>query len=492
MEQAKGAKGKKNIERLKIPRQRVPEQGPEVRKRNFEEVPLGFTLEMAMIEASRCIQCRKAPCVNPGCPVLIDVPAFLQLTEEGDFLGAAAKIKESSILPAICGRVCPQERQCEKYCVIAKSGERESVAIGKLEAFVADYERRSGKVAVPDLAPSTGKRVAVVGSGPAGLTVACELARVGHQVTIFEALHKPGGVLYYGIPPFRLPRDIIDHELSLLEKMGVEVVVNSVIGKTDTVEDLFASGYDAVFLGCGAGLPYFMNIPGENLNGVLSGNEFLTRINLMGAHKFPEYKTPVRVGKRVAVVGCGDTAMDAARTAVRLGPEEVRVIYRRSQSEAPARDEEIHHAEQEGVIFQFLTAPTRLMGNDAGHVCTMEIQRMELGEPDASGRRRPVPVVGSESIIEVDTVIQAIGFGVNPLITSATPGLLTDKWGVVLVEPETGITSKPGVFAGGDIITGGSTVILAMGQGKVAAQGIDSYLRGKDIKPYSPEEDSGE
>ena len=486
MEEGKGARGKRNIERLKIPRIKVPEQDPIVRRHNFDEVPLGLTPELAIQEATRCIHCKRAPCITPGCPVSIDIPAFLLLIEEGDFLGAAAKVKEANLLPAICGRVCPQEKQCEKYCVIAKSGERPPVAIGKLEAFVADYERRAGRISIPELAPPTGKRVAVVGSGPAGITVAAELAKFGHSVTIFEALHKPGGVLFYGIPPFRLPRDVIDAELSLLTKMGVEIICNAVIGKTDTVDDLLSSGFDAVFLGCGAGLPYFMNIPGENLNGIYSGNEFLTRINLMGAHRFPEYVTPIKVGRRVAVIGCGDTAMDAARTALRLGPEEVRVVYRRTRAEAPARDEEIEHAQAEGIIFQFLTAPIRFIGDEAGWVTAMEVQRMELGEPDASGRRRPVPIKGSEYIIEVDTVIEAIGFGVNPLITKATPGLLTDKWGVVLVDPATGATSKPGVFAGGDIITGGSTVILAMGQGKVAARAMDRYLRGEDINPYTP------
>ncbi len=473
---ARGSKGKKNIERLKIPRQRVRGQDPKVRIHNFDEVPFGYSSEQAVLEATRCLQCKKAPCI-PGCPVEIDVPAFLELIEEGDFLAAAAKVKEANALPSICGRVCPQEEQCELVCIIGKKGE--SVNIGKLEAFVADYERKTGKVTVPDIAPPTGKRVAIVGSGPAGLTAASELARMGHEVTVFEALHRPGGVLVYGIPEFRLPNDIIEQELTILEKMGVKIIVNSVIGKIDTIDELLTNGFDAVFVGAGAGLPYFMNIPGENLNGVYSANEFLTRINLMGAYRFPEYITPVKVGKRVAVIGGGNTAMDGARSSLRLGPEEVRIVYRRTRAEAPARDEEIEHAVEEGVIFQFLTAPTRYLGDEEGWLTAMEIQKMELGEPDASGRRRPVPIPGSEEIVPVDTVVVAIGFGVNPLILDSTPDMSISHRGVVLVDEETGMTSKPGVFAGGDIITGGSTVILAMGQGKRAARGIDRYLKGE-------------
>lgn len=473
-----GAKGKKNAERLKIPRQKVAEQDPKVRSTNFKEVPLGLTSEQAVLEATRCIQCKKPICV-PGCPVEIDIPAFLQLVEAGNFLGAARKIKEANILPAICGRVCPQEKQCEQVCVLAKKGE--SVSIGKLEAFVADYERRSGVVEIPAMLPPTGKRVACVGSGPASLTVASDLARLGHQVTVFEALHKPGGVLFYGIPRFRLPAEVIEHELSLLEKMGVEIVCNAVIGKTDTVEDLLDGGYDAVFIGAGAGLPYFLRVPGETLNGIYSGNEYLTRVNLMRADLFPQYITPVKVGKRVAVVGCGDTAMDAARTSIRLGPEEVRVVYRRSRAEAPARKEEIEHAEAEGVNFQFLTAPTRFFGDENGWVKAMECIVMELGPPDESGRRRPMEIKGSEYVVPVDTVVIAIGFGVNRLIAQTTPGLRTDRKGLIVVDPETGMTTKPGVFAGGDVITGGSTVIMAMGQGKRAARAVDRYLRESDI-----------
>lgn len=473
----KGSKGKKNVERIKIPRQKVPEQEPQVRVQNFEEVPFGYTSELAVLEATRCLQCKNAPCIA-GCPVEIDIPAFLKLLEEGDFLGAAAKIKEANLLPAICGRVCPQEEQCERVCILGIKGQ--PVNIGKLEAFAADYERKTGKVSVPMVAPSTGKRVAVIGSGPAGLTAASDLARMGHEVTIFEALHRPGGVLVYGIPEFRLPNVIIEQELSILEKMGVKVVVNAVIGKLDTVDELLKNGFHAVFIGAGAGLPYFMDIPGENLKGVYSANEFLTRVNLMGAYRFPEYITPVKVGKRVAVVGGGNTAMDAARTAIRLRPDgEVRIIYRRSRAEAPARKEEIEHAEQEGVIFQFLTTPLRYMGDEEGWVKAMEIQRMELGEPDASGRRRPVPLAGSEEIVRVDTVVVAIGFGVNPLILSSTPDLAINHRGLVVVDKETLMTSKEKVFAGGDIITGGSTVIEAMGQGKLAARSIDRYLRGE-------------
>ncbi|HLE80672.1 MAG TPA: NADPH-dependent glutamate synthase [Dehalococcoidia bacterium] len=475
-EQDKGAKGKKNVERMRIPRQKVPEQEPQVRVHNFEEVPFGYTSELAVLEATRCLQCKKAPCIA-GCPVEIDIPAFLKLLEEGDFLGAAAKIKEANLLPAICGRVCPQEEQCERVCILGIKGQ--PVNIGKLEAFAADYERKVGKVSVPMVAPSTGKRVAVIGSGPAGLTAASDLARMGHEVTIFEALHRPGGVLVYGIPEFRLPNVIIEQELSILEKMGVKVVVNAVIGKLDTVDELLQNGFHAVFIGAGAGLPYFMDIPGENLKGVYSANEFLTRVNLMGAYRFPEYITPVKVGKRVAVVGGGNTAMDAARTAIRLRPDEVRIVYRRSRAEAPARKEEIEHAEQEGVIFQFLTTPLRYMGDEEGWVKAMETQRMELGEPDASGRRRPVPLAGSEEIVRVDTVVVAIGFGVNPLILSTTPDLAINHRGLVVVDKETCMTSKEGVFAGGDIITGGSTVIEAMGQGKLAARSIDRYLRSE-------------
>ena len=463
-------------DRLKIPRQPMPEQDPKVRARNFDEVPLGYTPEMAKTEALRCITCKNPACVQ-GCPVEVDIPGFIALVMEGDFIGAAKKIKTTNALPAVCGRVCPQEVQCEAQCVRGKKAE--PVAIGRLERFVADYERGTGEVSIPDKPTPTGKKVAVVGSGPSGLTVAGDLVQLGHEVTIFEALHKTGGVLVYGIPEFRLPKAIVAAEVDYLEKLGAKIETSSVIGKVATVDELFEEGYDAVYLGTGAGLPTFMNIPGENLNGVYSANEYLTRSNLMKAYKFPEYDTPIVKGKNVAVVGGGNVAMDSARTAMRLGADHVYLVYRRSRDEMPARIEEIHHAEQEGIELHLLTNPIRYIGNDKGWVVGVECLKMELGEPDESGRRRPVPMKGSEFVIDIDTAVIAIGAGANPLVQSTTPGLKTNKWNYIVADEETGQTSREGVFAGGDIVTGAATVILAMGAGRKAANAIHQYLMTK-------------
>jgi glutamate synthase (NADPH) small chain len=459
--------------KTKVSRQKMPEQDPKVRAKNFDEVPLGYAPELAKLEASRCIQCKKPTCVA-GCPVSIDIPGFIQLIFQEDFLGAARKLKEMNSLPAVCGRVCPQEDQCEKVCILAKKDE--PVAIGRLERFAADFEQSAGEFRMPPKASPTGKKVAVVGSGPAGLTLAGDLIKKGHQVTILEALHKPGGVLVYGIPEFRLPKAIVQAEVNYLQKIGVEVKTNMVIGKIYTIDELMANGYDAVFLGTGAGLPTFMNIPGENLNGIYSANEYLTRSNLMKAYLFPQYDTPIMGGKRVAVLGGGNVAMDAARTALRLGAEEVNIVYRRSRTELPARIEEVHHAEEEGIQFHFLTLPIKFLGNEEGWVCSMECQKMELGEPDQSGRRRPIPIPGSEFKLEVDMVVVAIGTGANPLIPATTPDLKTNKWGYIIADSETGATSKKGVYAGGDIVTGSATVILAMGAGRKAADAIHQYL----------------
>ncbi len=463
-------------ERMKIPRQAMPEQDPKVRSRNFDEVPYGYTAELAKKEALRCLNCPRPFCVE-GCPVEIDIPAFINLIADGDFVGAAKKIKEKNALPAICGRVCPQEIQCEQRCVRGKKGE--PVAIGRLERFAADYERSQGEVEIPEIAGPTGKKVAIVGSGPAGLTVAGDLVKLGHDVTIFEALHKPGGVLVYGIPEFRLPKDIVASEIDYLKRMGVKIETSYVIGKTSTIDELFQEGYDAIFLGVGAGLPVFMGIPGENLNGVYSANEYLTRANLMKAYLFPEYDTPIVKGKNVAVIGGGNVAMDSARTALRLGADNVYLVYRRSEKEMPARLEEIHHAKEEGINFQLLTNPKRYIGDDKGWVVGIECLRMELGEPDESGRRRPVPIEGSEFVLDVDTVVVAIGTRANPLVQATTPGLELNKWGYIVADEETGKTSREGVFAGGDIVTGSATVILAMGAGRKAARAIHEYLMDK-------------
>jgi glutamate synthase (NADPH) small chain len=472
-------------DRMKMPRHAMPEQEPLARIRNFAEVALGYTPEMAMEEAQRCLQCEKPLCVK-GCPVEIDIPAFVELVRQGDFAGALAKIKETNTLPAICGRVCPQEEQCEDLCVLEKK--YTPVAIGRLERFVADLEMAAGEATMPECAPPTGHRVAIVGSGPSGLSCAAELARMGHSVTIFEALHKFGGVLVYGIPEFRLPKAIVEAEIANLAKMGVELRDSFVIGKTATIDELFNEhGYDAIFVGAGAGLPYFLGIPGENYIGVFSANEFLTRVNLMKGYDFPGHATPVRTGRRVAVVGSGNVAMDCLRCAKRLGAEEVICVYRRTRNESPARKEELERAEEEGIDFRWLSAPLEIYGNIEGFVTGMKVQRMELGEPDASGRRRPVPVPGSEYSIEVDTVVIAVGQGPNPLLTRSTPGLNLDRHGCIVVDEVTQMSSIPGLFAGGDIVTGAATVILAMGAGKQAARGIHEWLggleRGEVAKP---------
>jgi len=459
----------------KVPRQKMPEQEPKVRARNFDEVPFGYTPELAQLEASRCLQCKKPKCIE-GCPVEVEIPAFVKLISEGDFAGSARKLKERNSLPAVCGRVCPQEDQCEKVCIVGKKDE--PVAIGRLERFAADWERTKGEVTIPEKAPATGKKVAVVGSGPAGLTLAGDLILKGHEVAIFEALHKTGGVLIYGIPEFRLPKDIVQSEVNYLERLGVKVECNCVIGRIETVDELLKE-YDAVFLGLGAGLPQFLNVPGENFCGIYSANEYLTRSNLMKAYLFPKYDTPIARGKNVAVFGAGNVAMDSARTALRLGADTVRIIYRRSRDEMPARIEEVHHAEEEGVQFYLLTAPTKFLGDDNGWVTGVECLRMELGEPDESGRRRPVPVKGSEFQLECDLAVVAIGAGANPLLPTQTPGLELNKRGYIVADLETGKTAKPRVWAGGDIVTGSATVILAMGAGRKAANSIHEYLMNK-------------
>jgi len=455
------------------PRQRMPEQKPEVRRRNFEEVPLGYTVELAQQEAGRCLQCKKPSCVQ-GCPVEVDIPGFIHLITTGDFTGAIRHLWKKNALPAVCGRVCPQEIQCEGECILGKKGE--PVGIGNLERFAADYERAYGTGILPPKAPATGKKVAVVGSGPSGLTVAGDLIVKGHEVTIMEAFHKPGGVLVYGIPEFRLPKEIVAQEIHFLERLGAVVERNQVIGRTVSLDELFEQGFDAIYLGVGAGLPTFMNIPGENLVGILSANEYLTRANLMKAYQFPKVDTPIPRGKDVVVLGAGNVAMDSARTALRLGADRVRIVYRRSREEMPARKAEVHHAEEEGVEFVLLTAPIRYLGDEKGRLTGMECIRMELGEPDQSGRRRPVPIQGSEYRIDCDLTIVAVGAGANPLLTQSTPDLKLNKRGYIVADPETGKTTKKGVWAGGDIVTGAATVILAMGAGRKAANSIHNYL----------------
>lgn len=460
----------------KIPRQAMPEQAPEDRAGNFDEVPYGYTEELAILEASRCLKCKKPRCVE-GCPVRVDIPAFIALVEQGKFIEAALKVKEQNTLPAVCGRVCPQEEQCEKLCVLGVKGE--PVAIGRLERFVADYERNSGNIKIPKLAAKTGRRVAVVGAGPAGLTVAGDLIRLGHEVTVFEALQEAGGVLTYGIPEFRLPKAVVQAEVDYLKKLGVKFVMDFVVGRNSTIRELLdEEGFDAVFIGSGAGLPSFMGIPGENLVGVYSANEYLTRSNLMKAYLFPKYDTPPIKRERVAVIGGGNVAMDSARTALRLGAD-VTIVYRRAREQMPARAEEIHHAEQEGVELKLLNNPVRIIGDDCRRVVAMECIKMKLGEPDESGRRRPVPVEGSEFIMELDTVIVAIGNKPNPLIPQTMPELEMTRWGTIVADEKTMQTSVPGVFAGGDIVSGAATVILAMGQGRIAAAAINEYLAKK-------------
>ena len=461
-------------ERMKGARKKMPERPPDVRNRDFKEVNLGLTAEMAQEEARRCLDCANPQCVT-GCPVSIDIPGFVKLIEAGRFLEAAWKLKETNSLPAICGRVCPQESQCEEVCTLKRAAEV-SVAIGNLERFAADFERGSGSLKIPPLPPPTGKKAAVIGAGPAGLTVAGELAKLGHKVTIFEALHESGGVLIYGIPEFRLPKAILKAEVDYLRRLGVEIRTSFVVGLTATIDDLRADGYEAFFIGSGAGLPNFMKIPGENLVGVYSANEYLTRVNLMRAYAFPDYDTPVLKARTAAVIGGGNVAMDSVRTAKRLGAERAVIVYRRSRTEMPARIEEIHHAEEEGIEFQLLTTPVRYFGDARGHVKAMECQKMGLGEPDASGRRRPIPVEGSEYTMEVDLVVCAIGQSPNPLIPQTTPGLKVGKWGNVEVDWTTMATDIPGIYVGGDIVRGGATVILAMGDARLAAAEIHRYL----------------
>jgi len=470
-------------ERMEIPRHPMPSQDPKVRAHNFDEVALGYDAEMAISEAERCLECKKPRCVE-GCPVGIDIPAFIHHVQEGDFGAALEVIKQANTLPAICGRVCPQEDQCEQVCVVGNK--HKPVAIGRLERYVADWERLQGELSMPSRQTETGFRVAIVGSGPAGLACAAELAIRGHSVTLFEALHKPGGVLVYGIPEFRLPKKIVQEEVGNLERLGVELRCNFVVGKTATVQELFDEyDYDAVFIGTGAGLPYFMGIPGEDSIGVYSANEFLTRVNLMKGFAFPEYDTPVNMGPKVAVVGSGNVAMDCLRTALRLGAEQVICLYRRTRAESPARLEELEHAEEEGIDFRWLSSPVEIYADDNACVTGVRVQEMELGEPDASGRRRPVPIPGKLYDLEIDTLIMGIGQGPNPLVTQSTEGLKLNRWGNIVVDETTMMTSIRGVFAGGDIVTGAATVILAMGAGKQAAAGIDHYLRMEVQKPKS-------
>jgi len=451
----------------------MPEQSPAERIKNFNEVPYGYTAEQATAEAQRCLECARIECMN-GCPVNVQIPQFLKLVAAGDFRSAINLVKETNSLPAVTGRVCPQEQQCEKICTLAKRFE--PVAIGRLERFAADWEAKQGDLPTPDIPPPTGKKVAVVGSGPAGLTVAADLVKMGHHVTIFEALHEAGGVLVYGIPEFRLPKAIVRREVEYVCRLGAKLVKDFVVGNSATINELLEE-YDVIFLGSGAGLPWFLNIPGENLNGVYSANEYLTRANLMKAYRFPEYDTPIARGRHVITIGGGNVAMDSSRTALRLGAQESVLVYRRSREEMPARVEEIHHAEEEGVQFKLLATPVAIHGDEKGRVKELECIQNQLGEPDASGRRRPVPIGESNFRIPADTIIIAIGQSPSPLIPKTTPDLKTGKDGVVVIDNETGKTSKKGVFAGGDVATGGATVILAMGQGKKAAKAIDEYLK---------------
>ena len=460
-------------ERLKIQRQHVPEQEAAARAANFKEVNLGFTEQLALLEADRCLQCKDPKCIK-GCPVSVNIPHFLELLTQGKIAEAAQSLMCDNTLPAITGRVCPQETQCEAECVRGMKGL--SVGIGYLERYVADWARIHRDQLPTQKVPPTGKRVAVVGSGPSGLTAAGELVRKGHDVTIYEALHKPGGVLVYGIPEFRLPKKIVEQEVERLQDMGVKIECNVVVGRTYTLPELRAQ-FDAVFVANGAGLPVFMNVPGENFKGVYSANEYLTRVNLMAAYQFPRSDTPVLQGKRVAVIGGGNVAMDSVRTAKRLGAQAAMIVYRRTKRELPARAEEVHHAEQEGIQFHYLTAPTEVVGNDQRWVTGLKCIRMELGQPDASGRAKPVPVPGSEFLLECDVVVVAVGTRSNPLLTSTCPDLKLNKWGNIIVN-DAGMTSISGVFAGGDIVRGAATVILAMGDGKNAARSIDAYLNG--------------
>ncbi len=459
----------------KQPQVEMPKQPPEERVDNFEEVALGYTEEMAVEEALRCLTCPNPQCIK-GCPVDIDIPAFVSLIKEKKFDEAIKKIKEKNALPAICGRVCPQETQCQKFCVLGIRGD--PVAIGRLERFAADWEQEHG-AEDPKEVEAIGGKVAVVGAGPAGLTVAAELAKLGYSVEMFEALHTAGGVLMYGIPQFRLPKEIVQAEVDYVKSLGVKINLDAMIGKLHTVSELFAVGFDAIFIGSGAGLPRFLHVPGENLKGIYSANEFLIRTNLMKAYRFPEYDTPITVGKVVAVIGGGNVAMDSARSALRLGAEKVLIVYRRSKDELPARHEEVENAEEEGVIFNFLTNPVRFLGDELGFVEQMECIRMELGEPDESGRRRPIPIEGSEFLMDVETVVIAIGQTPNPIIQRTTENLETTRWNTIVVDEETGRTSIEGVYAGGDVVSGAATVISAMGAGKRAAKAMHEYITGK-------------
>jgi glutamate synthase (NADPH/NADH) small chain len=450
----------------------MPKQNIEDRVNNFDEVALGYNEEEAIAEAERCLQCPKPHCVA-GCPVEIDIPSFIKALTERDYDKAIKIVKEKNSLPAICGRVCPQEEQCQEHCILGKRFE--PVSIGRLERFVADYERRKG-LKIPLIPPSTGKKVAIVGSGPAGLTTAADLAKKGHKVIIFEALHKPGGVLMYGIPEFRMPKNVVEAEIKYVEQLGVSIKTNTVIGNLYNIPELFETGFNAIFIGTGAGLPRFLKIPGENLVGIYSANEFLIRVNLMKAYKFPEYDTPIKIGGKVAVIGAGNVAMDAARSSLRLGAEDVYIIYRRSRVEAPARLEELENAEEEGIKFRFLTNPIRFYGDERGRVKGMECIRMQLGQPDESGRRRPIPINNSNFNIEIDNVIVAIGQSPNPLIPRTTKGLKITRRGTIIVEKETEKTSLERVYAGGDIVSGAATVISAMGAGKRAAKNIHKNI----------------
>jgi glutamate synthase (NADPH/NADH) small chain len=467
------ADAKKQRQRHNIP---MPKQKSEDRVHNFNEVALGYSMEQAVAEAERCLQCPKPQCIQ-GCPVELDIPAFIKEIREKNFDEAIKQVKEKNSLPAICGRVCPQETQCQKFCVLGKKGD--PLSIGRLERFVADYELQKGVTVPPRSKSSIGGKVAVAGSGPAGLTAAADLAKLGHEVVIFEALHAAGGVLMYGIPEFRLPKKIVQAEVDYVKKLGVDVKPNHMIGRLYTIDELFERGFDAVFIGTGAGLPRFMRIPGENLGGIYSANEFLIRVNLMKAYMFSEYDTPIRIGKKVAVIGGGNVAMDSARCSLRLGAEEVWIVYRRSRKEMPARIEEVENAEEEGIKFKFLATPVRFLGDESGWVTGMECIAMRLGEPDESGRRRPIPIEGSEFVMDLDTVVIAIGQTPNPIIQRTTKDLKTTRWGTIVVNEKTGKTSKKRVYAGGDVVSGAATVISAMGAGKRAARNIHRYLMRK-------------